>query len=325
MRIGIVGAGAIGGTLAALLDRAGHSVSVTARGATLEAVRDGGLRLDGQWGEHVARVEASAVLGGAPDIAFVCTKAQDAAAAVAANAAALRGVPVVVVQNGLEGLDAVAAIVPDSPVFGALALYAAQNVDPGHVTITATGTTVVDRSAEVFALLSGVMPTTLTTNFRGAQWTKLVINMVNGVPAATGLAVQRTIADAVLRPIVTAAMREAARAGLAHGVHFDPIQGLSHPLVRFVAAAPLWAGAVLPRAIARRMGAVPNLGSTLQSITRGQPTEIDYLSGAVVAEAEAVGLSAPVNAAIVAAVHEVERTGRFFTPDELATRVSTSR
>jgi 2-dehydropantoate 2-reductase len=69
------------------------------------------------------------------------------------------------------------------------------------------------------------------------------------------------------------------------------------------------------------MGDVPNPGSTLQSIRRGQPTEIDFLNGAVVAAARAHGLEAPVHAAIVDLVHEVERTGRFLSPAEVASRV----
>ncbi|GAA4180987.1 2-dehydropantoate 2-reductase [Gryllotalpicola koreensis] len=325
MRIGVIGAGAIGGTIAALLERAGHEVDVTARGATLAAIAATGLRLDGKWGEHTARVGAAETLTRTPELAFLATKAQDAASAIASNADRLANVPLVVVQNGLEGLDTVRRVLPGSPAFGALALYAAQNVEPGRVTITATGTTVVDRSREATELLGSVMPAQATDNFRGAQWTKLVINMVNGTPAATGLPVQQTVADRRLRPIVTELIREAARAGLAHGVHFDPIQGLSHAGVRFVAAAPLWAGQVLPRLMARRMGTVPNLGSTLQSLKRGQLTEIDYLNGAVVAQAAEVGLRAPVNQAVTDAVHEVERTGRFFTPEELAERVRAAR
>jgi 2-dehydropantoate 2-reductase len=326
MRVGVIGAGAIGGTIAALLDRAGHDVEVTARGATLAAIRERGLRLDGKWGEHTAGVEASDRLTRSPEIAFLATKAQDAASALTANRDRLAGVPLVVVQNGLEGLETVARALPGSPAFGALALYAAQNVEPGRVTITATGTTVVDRSREATALLASVMPAQVTENFRGAQWTKLVINMVNGTPAATGLPVQQTVADPQLRRVVTALIREAARAGLAQGVRFDAIQGLNHALVRFVARAPLPVGAFLPRLMARRMGAVPNFGSTLQSIKRGQLTEVDYLNGAVVAESARVGLRAPVNAAVTDAVHEVERTGRFLTPGELAARCfSTSR
>jgi 2-dehydropantoate 2-reductase len=69
------------------------------------------------------------------------------------------------------------------------------------------------------------------------------------------------------------------------------------------------------------MGDVPNPGSTLQSIRRGQLTEIDYLNGAVVAEAAAHGLGAPVNAAIVALVHEVEATGQFLSPADVVSRI----
>ena len=62
MRIGIIGAGAIGGTFAALLDAAGHEVVVTARGDHLDAIRTHGLRLEGAYGSHVARVGAAQIL-----------------------------------------------------------------------------------------------------------------------------------------------------------------------------------------------------------------------------------------------------------------------
>jgi 2-dehydropantoate 2-reductase len=65
---------------------------------------------------------------------------------------------------------------------------------------------------------------------------------------------------------------------------------------------------------------VPNPGSTLQSIRRGQPTEIDYLNGAVVAAAEAAGRHAPVNEALTRMVHEVERSGAFLPPAEVVRR-----
>ncbi|MBU1587013.1 MAG: ketopantoate reductase family protein, partial [Actinobacteria bacterium] len=68
-------------------------------------------------------------------------------------------------------------------------------------------------------------------------------------------------------------------------------------------------------------GATPNPGSTLQSIKRGQATEIDYLNGAVVRAAQAIGRTAPVNAELVKLVHEVERTKAFLTPAEVTRRV----
>jgi 2-dehydropantoate 2-reductase len=69
------------------------------------------------------------------------------------------------------------------------------------------------------------------------------------------------------------------------------------------------------------MGGTPNPGSTLQSIRRGQLSEIDYLNGAVVDEAHATGGQAPVNAALTALVHEVETSHAFLPAAEVARRL----
>src|SRR5688500_19857869 len=104
MRIGVIGAGAVGGTLAALLDRAGQTVEVTARGDHLAAIQADGLRLDGGWGRHTAHVRAGETLSHEPEFVILATKAQDARAALELNKLAIRSVPVLVVQNGLGGL-----------------------------------------------------------------------------------------------------------------------------------------------------------------------------------------------------------------------------
>src|SRR5690349_17687955 len=123
MRVGVIGAGAVGGAMAALLDRAGHDVEVTARGAHLDAIRESGIRLTGGWGEHVARVQAGELLTRAPELVIVATKAQDAVAAIRDNIRVLRGMSVLVVQNGLDGVDAAAQASPRSDIVGALATF----------------------------------------------------------------------------------------------------------------------------------------------------------------------------------------------------------
>lgn len=328
MRIAVLGAGAVGGTLAALLARAGHDVDVTARGENLEAIRAHGLELSGGWGSCTATVAAAAALTARPELAVLATKAQDAAAALTGSAAALEGVPLVVVQNGLGGLRVAHETLPGSPLLGGLALFAASYVSPGVVTVTGanpmilgagpgTDAALLDRVADV---LREALPIEVTRDIEGAQWTKLLINHVNALPAITGLSVQEVIADAGLLRVMTASMRETVRLARKLGVRFGTVQGVSGGILNLIGVAPLWAGAAFPRLLGRRMGEVPNPGSTLQSIRRGRLTEIDFLNGAVVAAASAAGLAAPVNAAIVELVHEVERTGEFLTPGEVLAR-----
>lgn len=330
MRIAVLGAGAVGGTLAALLARAGHEVEVTARGDQLDAIRAAGLRLEGGWGEHVARVRAGSELSAAPDLAILATKAQDAEGALRGSARVLHGVPVLVVQNGLGGLRVASEAAPGSPLLGGLALFAASYLSPGVVHVTGPNPLILGAGPgcddalleRVAGVLRDALPIEVTHDFEGAQWTKLLINHVNALPAITGMSVQDVIAHPGLRRAMTASMRETVRIARRLGVRFGTVQGVSGAVLGLIGVLPLGLGAAFPRLLARGMGEVPNPGSTLQSIRRGRLTEIDYLNGAVVAAAAEGGLPAPVNAAIVDLVHEVERTGAFLPPEAVLARIA---
>ncbi len=315
MRVAVIGAGAVGGTMAARLFAAGHSVEVAARGNHLAAIRADGIRLRGAWGDIDAMVDANPTITVAPQLTILATKAQDAAAALTSNLPALGTSPILVVQNGLESVSAARSIAHNSPIAGGLAMFAASYFDAGTITVTATGPTYVgeDRvlARRIDAELGAALDLVVVDNFEGAQWTKLVVNQINALPAITGLSAQAVLADRHLRLMVTEAMRETVRVGAARGIHFASLSGLTPSRLRLLAALPAVAGQVVPLVMRRRMGHVPNPGSTLQSIARGQLSEIDYLSGAVVRAAHELGLAAPVNARFVELVHRVERQGSF--------------
>ncbi len=267
----------------------------------------------------------------ATELVILATKAQDAVAAIRDNVALLRGVPVVVVQNGLDSVSNAHAASPRSDIVGALATFAASYLAPGEITVTTAGPTYLGMAGEndlparyAARVLTEALPTEVIPNFEGAQWTKLVINQVNALPAITGLSVQQVVAQWRLRRILTASMRECVRVGFAGKIHFEKLQGLGNRGLRLFSILPLWVGQVLPVLMSARIGRTPNPGSTLQSIRRGQLTEIDYLNGSVVRAAETLGRGAPVNAALVELVHEVEASGEFVTPDAVAARVTSS-
>lgn len=329
MRIAVIGAGAIGGAFAAILARAGHDVEVTARGANLEAIAANGIRLTGAWGEYTAAVSASVNLTRRPELAIVATKAVDAPAAMLANAEFLRAAPIVVIQNGLAGISAAAEAVPSADIIGGLAVFAASFLEPGTVSITTGGSVFLGSAAGASDLparfaarvLAEVIDARIVADFAGAQWTKLIVNQVNALPAITGLSVQEVISDRELRRVLTASIRENIRVARALNIRFAPMNGLSHSILQLIGQLPLAIGQLLPLAMKRRMGATPNPGSTQQSIRRGQPTEIDYLNGAVVESARATGVLTPVNAALVEFVHEVERSGDFVPTAVVVARV----
>jgi 2-dehydropantoate 2-reductase len=325
MRIGVIGAGAIGSAMAALAARAGHDVQVTARGDHLAAIQSGGIRMSGGWGDFTASVDASEKLTRVPELAMIATKALDARAAILPNGRVLNGVPVVVVQNGLRGISATKPLLPRSDIIGGLAVYASSLVGPGQITVTTSGQTFIGGGSDlpsryILSVLTPIMPTRLVANFTGAQWTKLVVNQVNALPAITGLSVQETIAHDGLRRILTMSIRENTRVAQRSGIRYETLQGLSNSRLRLFSRLPLGVAEGLPRLMAKRMGPVPNPGSTLQSIRRGHRTEIDFLNGAVVESGKAIGLETPVNSLLVELVHQVEETHEFLAPAEVVAR-----
>ena len=118
MKIAVVGLGAVGGLIAVRLARAGHEVSALARGATLAAVREHGIRLLADNKELRARVVASddAATLGPQDLVVVALKGPalvDAAASLqpllgaqTVVMPAMNGVPWWFLQPGSVAVDA---------------------------------------------------------------------------------------------------------------------------------------------------------------------------------------------------------------------------
>ena len=157
MRFAILGAGAVGGFYGALLSRAGNDVSVVARGAHLEAIRENGLRIEsGAVGDFTARLgaESDPARIGVVDTVIVAVKTYD-------NPTALPLLPplvgprttVLTVQNGVESPEQVAAVVGEGHTIGG-ATYIATAIDgPGVIKQTGSHRRVV--CGEVF----GAAPT----------------------------------------------------------------------------------------------------------------------------------------------------------------------
>ena len=78
MKICIYGAGAVGGLMAGWLARAGHAVSVVARGAHLTAIRGKGLRIrsEGKEGASPVQADSDPAKLGPQDTVVVAVKGQ---------------------------------------------------------------------------------------------------------------------------------------------------------------------------------------------------------------------------------------------------------
>ncbi|MEX2147187.1 MAG: 2-dehydropantoate 2-reductase [Candidatus Rokuibacteriota bacterium] len=342
MRIGILGAGAIGSIVGGLLTKAGHDVTLIDQWPEhVEAMKRGGLRLSGSCGEHVIPVKAlhlhEAQSVDEPFSAvFLAVKSYDTEWATHFALGLLgrgQGRPggshgiVVDFQNGIND-ERVAAVAGAAHTLGCVILISAGMYEPGHAIRTDTspaGFKIGEhdgsesaRARELARILSDVAPTTVTKNLWGERWSKLAINcMGNAVAGLSGLGSGEIRMQPGPRRISIQLGAEVVRVGRAQGHEIEPLLGIAAQ--RIVDAAE---GRALAEVEAdmeaegkRRTGGRPSL---LQDVMKRRRTEIDFLNGYVSERGRAVGVATPFNDAIVRAVH-AHGVGRLTpNPDNLA-------
>lgn len=134
-RIGILGAGAIGGMLGVVLAEAGHDVTLLASDRTSVAINVDGLLLrSGRYGELRAQVPARPWLTAPVDVLFVAVKAPDLLAALARVPAPLvHGAAVVPLLNGIDHVPLLRALYPQAAVMPMTVSVEATRVAPGVI------------------------------------------------------------------------------------------------------------------------------------------------------------------------------------------------
>lgn len=333
MKIAVLGAGAIGSIVGGLLSKSGEDVTLVGRKAHVEAVNRNGLILEGDSGKTIIQVKAAENLDFQPDLVLLTVKAQDVVSSVRKVQTLLSRTQLVTMQNGVRSDDEVAGLLGKENIVSAVVLLNGEFLEPGKASYSrALSTTALlvgepfdvraNRLQSLSALFSKAVRTEISDDIRGAHWTKLLQNLNNAVPAATGLSVQEVNQYPQIRELNIKLMIEGLEVVKRAGIRTAPIPGFSLSLIETMAKMPLAESSSVMKSIIESLGKQPILGSTLQSIKRGKITEVDYLNGEIVNLGKKKGIPTPANSLVVELVHRVETTGRFLTTGELTQRLS---
>ena len=302
MKIAIVGCGAMGSVYAGLFASAGHEVWAIDRWREhVDAMRQGGLRLEGKSGDRTVKVHATTETkdAGTCDLVVLATKAMHVApAAESAKSLLGRDTPVLSIQNGLGGPDTAAGILGrDRVMVGVVGGFGASMKAPGHahhngmelVRLGEFGGPITPRLRRVEEAWSGAgFKVKVFDDIDQLVWEKLICNCAYSGPC--GLADCTTgevMDDADLARVSAACASEAYAVAMAKGVKL----GFTDP-VAYVRDF----GSKIPKA----------RPSVLLDLLAQRKSEIDVINGSIPRVGRLVGVAAPVNEAVTALVKAKE-------------------
>ncbi|HLU59904.1 MAG TPA: 2-dehydropantoate 2-reductase N-terminal domain-containing protein [Pseudonocardia sp.] len=268
VRVGVLGAGAVGGMLAVLLAEAGNEVTVLASERTSTAINVDGLTLrSGRFGERRVRVPAWPYLTAPVDVLFVAVKAPDLLAALGrVPGGLLADAAVAPLLNGTDHVPLLRAALPQAVVVPMTVSVEATRVAPGvveHVSPFVEYALAAERER------ARVDPEDL---LRGAG-----LDVDTTAPDEPTLLWRKLSFLAPLALLTTHARRPIGPAAEAHP---DLLDGL----VTETAAAAAAAGVQIdPAAVAKRIAGLPTgmRSSMLKDALAGATLELDAIAGPI--------------------------------------------
>lgn len=320
--ITILGAGAIGATVGALLTEAGYDITlVDIDAAHVRKMQVHGLHLRGIRGDRMIRVKALHAdhLTGPLGVTFLCVKGHHTEAAIKRYAPLLAEDGYVLsLQNGLNE-EVIAAHVGPERTVGAFVHFGADYLEPGIVLLANEQTIYVGEldgrvSPRVEALqvaLSHVMPTETTTRLSGYLWGKLVYGAVAFVVSSIDAPVPNVLDNPLGLRLSRQAAQEAWRVGRTQTNRLLPIGSFDPEAFADGDDQPRLADAELMRLADSMRGTLKqHMGIWRDLAIKKRQTEVNTQVGVLCERGEAVGVPTPVNAAVLQIVREIERGER---------------
>lgn len=303
MKICVLGSGALGSTIGGVLAEGGSEVYLIDQWADhVNEINRRGLLLREGTTDRTVKVEARADCSGIgpADLVIVLVKSFHTRQAIESAGAIIGDNTMVMsIQNGLGNDETLAEVVGKERLIGGKTYVGGVLLGAGHVIagtknkVTYIGEfdgTITDRITKVADVFNRAgLLTNISPNIVGMTWDKLLINVATGALSGItkltygGLYKVKEIEDCAL-----AAVAEAMAVAEASGVTLS---------IKTPNEAWFMASDGLPDEFKT---------SILQSLEKGQKSEVDFINGSVVRWGEKYNVPTPVNRTLMALVKGIE-------------------
>lgn len=326
MRIAVMGAGAIGTVIGALIAQRGGDVClVDASAENVSALNANGATITGTY-ELQVPVKAVTPEGmtGVYDLVLLTTK-QTANQQVLEHLRPYIGVEssVVTLQNGVPE-ESVAQIVGKERTVGGAVGFGATWVAPGITRLTSTERVmdhfafdigeidgqITPRIKAIQSVLSWVGHTAVLDNFMGVRWSKLLMNATfSGMSAALGCTFGDVLNHEQGMVYLAHIADETIKVARACGIRMAEMQGKDFTQLELSCEADIQDKLAFYHEVWDQHSQLK--ASMLQDLEKKQPTEIGFINGYVSQKGKAAGIATPYNDMVIAIVKTAEANGSY--------------
>lgn len=326
MKIALVGLGAIGAIVAADIAKSGQPIYVPCKyQETLDIVKERGIKVTGVSGEYIVKDNLHPVLAieDLPadfDLVFLVTKLNDVEDAIKRLEDKLStNYTFITMTNGMIE-EKICPKLGSDHLLGCVTSFGATKSGHAEAIKTSSGEMVIGRldgkrrkvDDQIRELLSETVPTTWSDNVRNEKFSKLLINLsVATFGAISGMTLGEMLQRKITRIAFLTVLTEGAKIADLKGIELQKLNNLNLNFLSLKKeelrgfSFKHFLQHMIIKIIRRKYKDLRASG--LQSIERGKKTEVDFLSGYIVAEGEKFGVETPLNKYVQETIQAIEQ------------------
>ena len=308
-KIVILGAGSIGCWIGGHLIAGGANVTLIGRARFAGDIAENGLRLThferpDIYLESVDFQTNPEALKGA-DIVALCVKSQDTQSAAEQILSFAPTAQVVSFQNGIRNPETLNAILSQAAVAPAIVPFNVTPTGPGAFHCGTAGPLIIENkggSIEALrqALEAAGQPVLLKESILGDQWAKMIVNLNNGLNTLAGGTLKAGLLQRDYRLALAACVEEAIAVAQQSDVTLGKFNGRPPSMLVKTLRLPNWAYRIIMQRIVKIDAKARS--SMLDDLEGGRLSEVEYLQGEIVRQAQKTRSPVPCNQAILNAV-----------------------
>lgn len=331
MKIILVGPGSVGGTAAVLMKEAGYDISVVCtKEDTAKKISTEGFKLTGAKGDHCVKIPAFSSIDQLTekyDICIIATKVQPMPMIAEQMLPHIKDDALVVcMQNGIV-TERLSKIVGANRTVSVMIGFGATAKSPTEVEMTSTGNFYIGmpkgqsspKLEYLRKMYDSVLPTKISTDITRELYSKLIINScINSTCGIAGDTLGVVLDNSKAREVFINIATEGFLVSRAMGLKVPPYNGILD--YRFLLISKSKPYKAIVKTVFRLFGKLKYSSvkpSLLQSLEKGQKTEVDIFNGYISEKGKEYGVATPYNDLIVKLIKEIEDGKRKISMDNL--------
>ena len=325
MRVAVIGAGSLGSVVAFYLTKAGVETVLVGRKEGVDAINRNGLKVGGLAKGEVVYVRATVVLEEEYDLVIFASQVQDLLYAYQDNCEFLEDCEVLTLQRGVRADNILGMHFSQDKMFVGIVMFGASFVGLGEVSHDFAGDLIIGspngrkhiRMNEIVETLGRGISVCSSVDILNQKWLKLFLDFHYCIPALINKTVKETFEDIELCRIGVMLLKEGLKVSAMAGVTMESLPVVSKENMKVIMEMPMVKAEKQMQEIWMCLEGGHLYGGILESIKLGRKSEIEFINGEPVFMAKQMRKLAPLNEKVLNMVNKVERTGIFYSVDEV--------